>query len=394
MKWPSVPLGDLVTQVTRPERVDPEKNYRLLGVRLDGAGPFLRETKTGAQSSAATLSRVEDGDFIYSRLFAWRGAFGLITPELAGCYVSNEFPTFTCDPDRLEARYLNYFFRLKPTLAAVEEKCTGSTPLTRNRFKEQFFLASKIPLPPLAEQRRLVGSISRVSAHVQSTEQLFAESWASLEALLASAYAKVFTPKADWMALRVDELCEPSQYGFTESATLAPVGPRFLRITDIQDGNVNWESVPYCPCSDPAKYLLKADDIVFARTGATTGKSFLIRECPEEAVFASYLIRLRVRADVPHPVLPAYLYEFFQSPAYWAQIGDQKEGTGQPNVNGTKLERLLVPVPPLPVQHEVLSELASLRAKFNDIKRLQSESAEELDALLPSILHRAFRGEL
>ena len=82
----------------------------------------------------------------------------------------------------------------------------------------------------------------------------------------------------------------------TASASSQPVGPKFLRITDIQDGLVDWDAVPWCECDgrSAADARLKAGDIVFARTGATTGKSFLIRECPINAVFASYLIRVRM----------------------------------------------------------------------------------------------------
>src|SRR5258706_3641731 len=139
--------------VTRAEAVRPDKESRLLGIRLDGNGPFLRETKLGTQLSATTLSLVMAGDFIYSRLFAWRGAFGTIDDALDGCYVSGEFPTFMPVPGKLDVEFLRLWFRLPVTLAAVEVDCTGSTPLTRNRFKEQFFLALQMPLPPLDEQR-------------------------------------------------------------------------------------------------------------------------------------------------------------------------------------------------------------------------------------------------
>ena len=88
-------------------------------------------------------------------------------------------------------------------------------------------------------------------------------------------------------------MCDKPQYGYTASAATEPIGPHLLRITDIQNGSVNWETVPYCDCPGPQKFLLEKGDILFARTGATTGKSFLIEECPT-AVFASYLIRLRV----------------------------------------------------------------------------------------------------
>jgi hypothetical protein len=93
-------------------------------------------------------------------------------------------------------------------------------------------------------------------------------------------------------------------------------------------------------------------------------------------------------------VLVDYLYRYFQSPAYWIQIADEKTGTGQPNLNGSKLAKLKVPVPPLPEQRRIVAYLDGLQAQVDALKKLQSETAAELDALIPSILDRAFRGEL
>jgi len=119
-------------------------------------------------------------------------------------------------------------------------------------------------------------------------------------------------------------------------------GPRFLRITDIQNGKVNWNSVPSCDIAeeDIPKYRLSEGDLVFVRTGATTGKSYLIRQCPD-AVFAPYLIRVRATKDVD----PRYLAYFFQSPDYWRQIEEGKRGIGQPNVNGKTLGEIKLPLP-------------------------------------------------
>ena len=109
-------------------------------------------------------------------------------------------------------------------------------------------------------------------------------------------------------------------YGYTESASSEPVGPRFLRITDIQDDRVEWESVPYCKIEAAVvpKYRLASGDIVFARTGATTGKSFLVDD-PPDAVFASYLIRLRL---LDKTLLPEFVSLFFQTAGYWQSIKD------------------------------------------------------------------------
>ena len=135
----------MLTRVERSESVDASKEYRLLGIRLEGHGPFLRETNMGTQTSAARLFEVATGDFIYSRLFASRGAFGVVSEELDGCYVSGEFPTFVPVPGKVDVEFLKYWFRLPSVIATVDADCAGSTPLPRNRFKENFFLALEIP---------------------------------------------------------------------------------------------------------------------------------------------------------------------------------------------------------------------------------------------------------
>jgi len=120
----------------------------------------------------------------------------------------------------------------------------------------------------------------------------------------------------DWDVKSVKEVCSKPQYGYTESASTEPIGPKFLRITDIRTGSVNWDEVPYCKCPQEIipKYQLQSGDILFARTGST-GNSYLVKECPE-AVFASYLIRLRVNESID----PCYLHYFFNSDNYWRQI--------------------------------------------------------------------------
>ena len=142
-QWKPTKLAEVLIPVSRAEAVDPTKEYPLLGVRLEGRGPFLRETVMGSQIAATRLFKVEEGNFIYSRLFAWRGAFGVIEPALDGCYVSGEFPTFKPVPEKIDTEFLRLWFRLPTTIELVEADCTGSTPLTRNRFKENFFLKDR-----------------------------------------------------------------------------------------------------------------------------------------------------------------------------------------------------------------------------------------------------------
>jgi type I restriction enzyme S subunit len=167
-------------------------------------------------------------------------------------------------------------------------------------------------------------------------------------------------------------------YGYTESATAEPVGPRFLRITDIQNDSVDWQSVPYCPIADVdlPKYRLASGDIVFARTGATTGKSFLVND-PPSAVFASYLIRLRL---TDQSLLPEFVTLFFQTADYWQSIRDGSSGSAQGGFNATKLGALTIPVPPLAEQQRIVGILDEAfegiaTAKANAEKNLQNAHA-------------------
>ena len=167
-------------------------------------------------------------------------------------------------------------------------------------------------------------------------------------------------------------------YGYTESASSEPVGPRFLRITDIQDDQVDWDSVPFCKIesADLPKYRLASGDIVFARTGATTGKSFLVDE-PPEAVFASYLIRLRL---LDKRLLPEFVSLFFQTARYWKSIKEGSAGSAQGGFNATKLGALFVPVPPLAEQQRIVGVLDEAfevlaTAKANAEKNLQNARA-------------------
>ncbi|MCR4913183.1 MAG: restriction endonuclease subunit S, partial [Lactobacillus sp.] len=145
-----------------------------------------------------------------------------------------------------------------------------------------------------------------------------------------------------WTWCRLGSICTEIMYGLSNSAETHG-SYRFLRITDIQNGKVNWNKVPYTTTDDCNKYLLKENDIVFARTGATVGKSYLIKDIPVESVFASYLIRIRLLPGID----ANYIYDFFNSPFYWKQITDKAVGVGQPNCNGTLLQELLIPIPPL-----------------------------------------------
>jgi type I restriction enzyme S subunit len=387
LSFPMVLLGEILTKSDEWIDINPNERYRQVTVRLWGKGVVLREEVSGAEIAASKRLVVHPQQFILSRIDARNGAFGLIPVSLDGAVVSSDFPVFTVNPLHIIPKYLDWMSKTHFFIDICKAASEGTT--NRIRLKEGRFLATQIPLPPLTEQRRIVVRIEELAAKVEDARGLRRKAGEEVEAFLASSSDAAFKKQSNWGEARVGDFCETPQYGYTESATSEQIGPRFLRITDIQNGLVDWDNVPFCNCPDPEKYLLMENDLVFARTGATTGKSFLIRKCPK-AVFASYLIRLRVK----HSVSVEYLYRYFQTPSYWAQITDEKKGTGQPNVNGKKLANIRVPVPPLPQQRRIVAYLDSLQAKVDALRRLQAETGAELDALMPAVLDRAFKGGL
>jgi len=190
----------------------------------------------------------------------------------------------------------------------------------------------------------------------------------------------------------VGSLSDAIEYGYTASATSEPVGPRLLRITDIQDGVVNWNAVPYCRMegSQKERFGLARGDIVFARTGATTGKSYLIRECPEDAVYASYLIRIRPNVAV----YPIFLSFFFQTSEYWRLISENVAGNAQPNCNASKLARLPLLLPPLAEQKRIVAKVEALLAWVNAARERLAKVPALLKRFRQSVLAVACSGQL
>ncbi|WP_279488865.1 restriction endonuclease subunit S [Aeromonas veronii] len=193
--------------------------------------------------------------------------------------------------------------------------------------------------------------------------------------------------KAGWKMKPLGEV-SVINYGYTESATSDPIGPKFLRITDIQDSGVNWDDVPFCQIDATGlkKFKLAQGDIVFARTGATTGKSFLVIN-PPEAVFASYLIRLRLQ-DIS--LLPEFVSLYFQSKEYWDAIRAGSSGSAQGGFNASKLAALMIPVPPLPEQQRIVAILDEALAAISAARANAEQNRQNARALFESYLQSVF----
>ncbi|MED1104988.1 restriction endonuclease subunit S [Bacillus paramycoides] len=183
--------------------------------------------------------------------------------------------------------------------------------------------------------------------------------------------------------VKLKEIVDSIQYGYTTSATDIGTNPyKFLRITDIQENGVNWGEVPYAEGlvdeKEASKFILQSGDIVFARTGATTGKSYLIDEVPSPTIFASYLIRVRAMQSI---VIPEYLSLFFQTPFYWAQVEKNKKGAAQAGVNATVLGEIKLPLIPLDEQKKIAQVLEKAQSLIDKRKK----TIAKLDELIQAV---------
>ena len=383
-EWERVPLGDVLVSVpaSRREAVDPDKEYRLLGVRLNNEGAFLRETKKGSESSAPSLYRVESGDFIYSRLFAWRGAFGLIPPELDGCYVSNEFPLFRAKDDRLDLEWLDFWFHLQDVIRTVEADCTGSTPLTRNRYKETFFLALEIPLPPLPEQQRIVARVKGMLNKVEEARRLREEVEVGYQQFLRSKFNEI-TADADSLPLSevapiVKRQVEIQPKIYREIGARS-FGKGLFTKPDFSGAEATWQKPVW----------IKNGDLVLSNIKAWEG-AIAPADAEQDGMIASH--RYITCVPVEGVTLADYLAFYLLTPNGLEQVGNASPGTADRNrTTGVRaLGQIQIPMPAFAKQQE----FSSLLGKLKTIRQNQADSNQELQALPSSILAQAFAGAL
>jgi type I restriction enzyme S subunit len=153
-------LSSLLSETTRFEAIEPDLKYRRAGVQWYAKGVFHRDAKPALEIKATKLNRLVAGEFIYNRLFAWKGSFALTTEEQL--HASNEFPTFQIDESIVLPEYLLGWFSLPAVWADIERLSTGATPTSRNRLKQKQLLGLSVPLPSLPEQEVVVGLIREI----------------------------------------------------------------------------------------------------------------------------------------------------------------------------------------------------------------------------------------
>jgi type I restriction enzyme, S subunit len=327
--------------------------------------------------------KIEENDILIAMSGATTGKIGLYKRKDVA-YLNQRVGLFRIKNGDLR-RYLLYFLSTQ-----VEENLLKSLGAAQPNLSSSQINEMETPIPPLEEQKRIVAKIDTLFAKIDKAISLTEESLKQAKNLLPRIIDETFD-SFDAEKVDLKSVSDSIQYGYT-GKTIENGKYYYLRITDIQGGMVNYQSTPYSDIEgiNIEKYKLNKGDILFARTGATAGKSYLFND-DVEAVFASYLIRVVCNQDI---VKPSFVKWFFLSANYWKQIFGNIVGAAQPNFNGKKLGELNLKIPSIEQQELVIGYLEKVSKQTKETQSKLEEQLAYLKQLKSSILSKAFKGEL
>ncbi len=394
--WPKVRLGEALLPVSRPVMVDPITTYSMLGAHWYAKGLYTKDVLPGSEIQAKHLYKVKKGDFVYNRLFGWKGSFAIANDENHGCYVSNEFPCFTVKSDQADGTYLWRYFSLPSVWDEVLSLSTGGTPTSRNRLKEEQLLAMEIPLPPLSEQQRIVARIEELAAKTNEARDLRKQSEAAAEALVGASAAKLFQEFNQRQPIEaIAEVRGGIQKGPHRAPGANPV--RYLTVAHVQRNRVLMDDPRFfeVTAEELERWrLLSGDVLIIEGNGSAEqiGRTALFRGEIENCVHQNHVIRIRPNQQ---RMLPEFLNSFLNSPAGQDAVqGQSRTTSGLRTLSVGRIKAIGVPVPPLSEQRQIVAYLDGLKEQVDRFRTFQLETAKGLDAIMPSILDKAFRGEM
>ena len=402
--WPMMPLGAVLTKSEEQLEIQPDQQYRQVTVRLWGGGVVLRNEVSGTRISARKRRVVRSQQFVLSRIDARNGAFGLVPDFLDGAIVSNDFPSFRINRQRLEPRFLEWMSKTRRFVNLCQAASEGTT--NRVRLKVDRFLAMAIPLPPLEEQRRIVARIEELAALIEEARGLRVKTRGQAETLLASAIREVFDVSeglpANWRWVTVTDIGHKERHAVQtgpfgaqlSSSEFTQEGVPVLAIGNVQWGYLDIAELNYVldeKAKQLSRYQVQPGDILFARMG-TVGRSCVVPDFAKSWLISYHLIRIAVDRSICEPQFAFYALR--GSPSVLEAIEEKTRGSTRAGVNSTILRQLEFPLPPVDEQRRIVAYLDALQAQVDELTALQDATQAELDALLPSVLDRAFRGEL
>lgn len=391
--WSEVTLGDVLTKSDNWIDLQPDERYHQVTVRLWGKGVAQRAEVSGAEIAAGRQLAVHAGQFILSRIDARNGAFGLVPDSLDGAVVSNDFPTFAVNRQRVFPAYLGWLSRTSNFVDLCKAASEGTT--NRVRLKEDRFLATVIELPPLDEQQRIVARIEELATKIEEARGLRQQAQDEAGVLLRAGMRNAFRPQHDTPLVPLEAVCVAIIDNLHSNPVYADSGVPCVRSPDVGWGDLHLETALKTSEAEYVRRTVRGepavDDIVLVREGGGTGKAAIVESGQRFSLGQRVMMLRPDRSEV----LPRYLLYQLLSPAIFEdQILQRTKGSASPHLNIGALKQFAFLLPPLCQQEYVVGYLNDVRKKLRTLKQLQAETAAELDALLPSVLDRAFSGEL
>ncbi len=394
--WPTVALGDVTRLDLNRESIDPSKAYSMVGVLSFARGLFDREPIENGNTSYKHFLRLKPDHIVMSQLFGWEGALALSDERFAGKYLSPQFPTFLSDERKLDRKFLGWLMRRPGFWSDLAIRASGMGDRRRTLNPDAFF-ACQIPLPPLGEQRRIVTQVERLAAKVEEARTRRAESVEHQKAFIKSAIGSLFQKLEVRYQKRTLGSCNahvssgPRNWG----KHYAPNGMRFYRAQDIdRDFKISNETVVFVeppPGAQGRSAIVANGDLLIVITGATVGRVATYDSSHSPGLVSQHVAVCRIP---PEKFLPRFAWWGLRGPDGQEQLLGSRYGQGKPGLNLNQVRALSLPCPPTRVQEEVVAELDTLQAMADTVTALQTQTAAELDSMLPAILDKAFKGEL
>ena len=389
-----VPIGTVARLNQKAETTEPSKTYRQIGVKLWGTGAYERESVKGAQTKYKTLFLMEEGDIVVNKIWARNGSVAVVTNELAGSYGSNEFPTFTPDRSQLDPMWFHWITKARFFWERCDEQSRGTSG--QNRIKPEKFLKINIPLPPLSEQRRIVERLEHLASKIEEARELHSEAQKYSTSLMEAAVNRSFEALVNTETKRLASVTSKIGSGSTPKggkSVYLDKGIPFFRSLNVRMRAFQWKDLAFVD-SETHQIMrsthVQPGDVLLNITGASIGR---VACAPSQIETAN--VNQHVSITRPLPILNnRFLMYWLSQPLMQEAINDQQKGATRQALTKGQIEAFEIPLPSISEQLKIVDYLDSFQAKVDSLKQLQGQTRGELDALLPSILDKAFRGEL
>ena len=376
-RWPMVALGEVLLPHADWVNLDPDADYTQVTVKLWGRGVVERATVKGSDIAASSQVRIKAGQFIVSRIDARHGAFGLVPSELDGAVVSGDFPCFDVDEKRMMPGYLAWVSRTPEFVALARAGSEGST--NRVRLKERRFLQQVVPLPPLAEQARIVARLAGVAERLERRAAAAKAVEAELDATLRAAFRRLpaGAPEVrlgDVAPLVRRPIMIEAEKNYTEIGVRSFFRGAFIRRT-VPGTEFSWQDL----------FAIEEGDLVFSNLMAWEG-AVALATAEHHGCVGNH--RMLTCAVDPASATPEFIHFHFRQPEGVAQLVAASPGSIARNrtLGPKALADLRIPLPSLAAQHT----FGRLQAKATAALAAQRAATEHLDKLLPAMLHEAF----